>query len=353
MQTYHGMCKRLTFEDYEKQGSSVRHNRNSTNRSCTNTISVIPETPFNMENLHASNTLVIRTSDVMHSIPSLADNISCNYLLGVNSCRQSKETSTAMDLRPSGIDLHLNSIKNSGKTCNYCNMLMPTEDLCSIGMSFFKDSCETSSQDLKNLVPLVQQISNNGDSLFHSSRDSLFCSVGQFTNERHQKLPDSVGFHSLNEGKSLGKCVESNLSDHHIIPCNRKSSPFEGSNKSDDSAQTNPREKRQVGIILNLYSRKKKALEDGGQKPCRCKRSKCLKLYCDCFAIGNFCNEACSCLDCSNKIQNEETVYSSRKQILSRNPLSFSSKLVVHANNPSKSTDIWDITPPSTRHKRG
>lgn len=32
---------------------------------------------------------------------------------------------------------------------------------------------------------------------------------------------------------------------------------------------------------------------------CNCKKSKCLKLYCDCFAAGNFC-KGCNCVDCHN-----------------------------------------------------
>uniref|UniRef100_A0A7S2S456 CRC domain-containing protein n=1 Tax=Mucochytrium quahogii TaxID=96639 RepID=A0A7S2S456_9STRA len=33
---------------------------------------------------------------------------------------------------------------------------------------------------------------------------------------------------------------------------------------------------------------------------CSCKKSKCLKLYCDCFAGNLFCSELCSCADCRN-----------------------------------------------------
>lgn len=36
-------------------------------------------------------------------------------------------------------------------------------------------------------------------------------------------------------------------------------------------------------------------------KPCNCKRSRCLKLYCECFAAGVFCNQ-CNCCHCLNVI---------------------------------------------------
>jgi hypothetical protein len=33
---------------------------------------------------------------------------------------------------------------------------------------------------------------------------------------------------------------------------------------------------------------------------CLCAKSKCLKLYCACFAKGVYCGEACKCQSCHN-----------------------------------------------------
>jgi len=41
----------------------------------------------------------------------------------------------------------------------------------------------------------------------------------------------------------------------------------------------------------------------GESKKCNCKKSKCLKLYCECFAGGAFCH-ACSCQSCQNTPHN-------------------------------------------------
>lgn len=39
-------------------------------------------------------------------------------------------------------------------------------------------------------------------------------------------------------------------------------------------------------------------------KPCNCRRSRCLKLYCECFAAGVFCRH-CNCSDCLNVVPSE------------------------------------------------
>lgn len=45
----------------------------------------------------------------------------------------------------------------------------------------------------------------------------------------------------------------------------------------------------------------------GKRKPCNCKNSKCLKLYCECFASGTYCNTSCNCQSChNNEVHHEE-----------------------------------------------
>ncbi|KAL2643747.1 hypothetical protein R1flu_011334 [Riccia fluitans] len=90
-----------------------------------------------------------------------------------------------------------------------------------------------------------------------------------------------------------------------------------------------------------------------GCKRCNCKKSKCLKLYCECFAAGTYCVGSCTCQDCFNKPEHEETVLQTRQQIESRNPLAFAPK-IIHAgdSSPKRGEEIID-TPASARHKRG
>src|SRR4051794_25356281 len=45
---------------------------------------------------------------------------------------------------------------------------------------------------------------------------------------------------------------------------------------------------------------------EGSRLSCKCKNSQCLKLYCDCFSVGRFCDpKICSCQGCSNNTENK------------------------------------------------
>ncbi|KAL7596214.1 hypothetical protein Lser_V15G28214 [Lactuca serriola] len=61
-------------------------------------------------------------------------------------------------------------------------------------------------------------------------------------------------------------------------------------------------------------------------KCCKCKTTKCLKLYCGCFAAESYCTEACSCKECCNRLDYQDTVEVAREQAKVRNPLAFSTK---------------------------
>lgn len=62
------------------------------------------------------------------------------------------------------------------------------------------------------------------------------------------------------------------------------------------------------------------------RKPCNCTKSQCLKLYCDCFANGEFCY-MCNCMNCYNNLDNEEHRQRAIKNCLERNPNAFRPKI--------------------------
>ncbi|CAH8313816.1 unnamed protein product [Eruca vesicaria subsp. sativa] len=62
------------------------------------------------------------------------------------------------------------------------------------------------------------------------------------------------------------------------------------------------------------------------QKHCNCKNSRCLKLYCECFASGSYCN-GCNCTNCQNNLENETARQEAIAGTLERNPNAFKPKI--------------------------
>ncbi len=68
--------------------------------------------------------------------------------------------------------------------------------------------------------------------------------------------------------------------------------------------------------------------------PCNCKKSKCLKLYCDCFAAGESCTKDCNCVGCYNDEEHEKDRQQAIDIIRERNPTAFKKK--VDIQSPTK-----------------
>lgn len=83
-------------------------------------------------------------------------------------------------------------------------------------------------------------------------------------------------------------------------------------------------------------------------KSCACTKTKCLKLYCDCFSSGVHCGRSCECNDhCSNNANNEEERSAAIKAVLDRKPEAF--------NDAIKEQVGWvaQEKAPTTGKKRG
>ena len=68
-------------------------------------------------------------------------------------------------------------------------------------------------------------------------------------------------------------------------------------------------------------------LGEVSEKGCRCRSSKCIKMYCDCFAANRYCTAACVCSGCENVTTNEASLKRTRASIQRRNPNAFQNKV--------------------------
>ncbi|CAK7327104.1 unnamed protein product [Dovyalis caffra] len=160
-------------------------------------------------------------------------------------------------------------------------------------------------------------------------------------------LPGSApSFHSPTTGQELNESLA-------LVPTERDMDPNDNDIPLvDDFNQNSP--KRRGMLFDNIFFVQRR-LEGEAEacKRCNCKKSKCLKLYCECFAAGVYCIEPCACQDCFNKPIHEDTVLATRKQIESRNPLAFAPKVIRSSESAPEIGDESSKTPASARHKRG
>ena len=69
---------------------------------------------------------------------------------------------------------------------------------------------------------------------------------------------------------------------------------------------------------------------------CTCKKSKCLKLYCVCFAAGVLCGPGCKCGNCLNNIANAYAVVAAQQRTKRKNRAAFRSKITSMPPNLNK-----------------
>ncbi|CAL9108555.1 unnamed protein product [Musa acuminata var. zebrina] len=163
------------------------------------------------------------------------------------------------------------------------------------------------------------------------------CSVGSLTST-------TAGRNSLRKSSAVEKdlCPSGSEVDLQIVS---DDAPKDATpNICEELSQGSPKKKRR---------KSGNGGESDGCKRCNCKKSKCLKLYCECFAAGVYCSEPCSCQGCFNKPIHEETVLATRRQIESRNPLAFAPKVIRTSESGLEMGDDDKKTPASARHKRG
>ncbi|EPS62527.1 hypothetical protein M569_12264, partial [Genlisea aurea] len=70
------------------------------------------------------------------------------------------------------------------------------------------------------------------------------------------------------------------------------------------------------------------------QRQCNCKNSRCLKLYCECFAAATYC-DGCNCVNCHNNVVYDEFRRESMVAILERRPDAFKPKVASSPHGPS------------------
>ncbi|KAL4475583.1 hypothetical protein ABPG72_009272 [Tetrahymena utriculariae] len=83
-------------------------------------------------------------------------------------------------------------------------------------------------------------------------------------------------------------------------------------------------------------------------KKCNCKQSQCIKLYCECYAAGVYCN-GCHCVSCKNNDQSEGWRNQAIQNTLVKNPTAFLPKISQKQEAASKVVDPLNLG----KHNKG
>ncbi|KAH7279378.1 hypothetical protein KP509_37G017200 [Ceratopteris richardii] len=286
-----------------------------------------------------------------------------------SSCLKSSPVATC---RPSGIGLHLNSLTSSMTCTKVREIDGAVRSITSVRSGSITAGGLVSSkiqggqaETPQKLLPL-----NPGKHLYAGA-----------PTESRQSFPVSSLETRLNDCEAISECLDQDRESSKSAVCVHPGpsaikqqvqdvTPSNGLNK-----RPSPLGRKRMFLQDAHYQVEMEGVEDNNQSPyspkkkrrsssvgeksgdgckrCNCKKSKCLKLYCECFAAGVYCVDSCTCQGCFNKPEFEETVMDTRQQIESRNPLAFAPKIIRAAElSPSKKDESRD-TPASARHKRG
>ncbi|KAI7993266.1 Protein tesmin/TSO1-like CXC 2 [Camellia lanceoleosa] len=246
-------------------------------------------------------------------------------------------------LKPSGIGLHLNSIINA----------MPI----ACGAIGSMKSAEKGYMNVEGRKLICQQPANTkSGSILRNVRERVSASSEDGSYETQALVAiTSLASQSSQIEKPSNDPALLKQGEYQTTPCDKGKSISKCADAVEELNRSSPKKKRKKAWTTNDDDDDDDD-DDYSCIHCNCKKSKCLKLYCDCLAAGMYCDETCTCQECFNRLEYEDTVQETRQQIESRNPLAFAPKIVQHvtdspANNNGENGN--NSTPSSARHKRG
>ncbi|EAR84892.3 tesmin TSO1-like CXC domain protein (macronuclear) [Tetrahymena thermophila SB210] len=123
--------------------------------------------------------------------------------------------------------------------------------------------------------------------------------------------------------EDLNKNSNSNNNPQQILPNFDQSSLSINANQAIVINNNMQKKQQPNNKLQSIDSSKEGEILRVSKTPCKCRKSLCLKLYCECFARGEICGHACVCLECKNSKNHLELRNEAIKVIEAKNPSAF------------------------------
>ena len=226
------------------------------------------------------------------------------------------------------------------KTCKFLKMNIETEHSAVSGhkAAFYNPKVK---DDYKESIPLEEKRVSNIPQRINQN----------IPNHKSHKKKDDVKFDKLHMLCLVSSQLSSEQNEPRICSCPKSQciklycECFQAGRKCSEKCKCkhckntevesgpNGARTRAITNILarcpEAFSPTKKPIKKYSGLHCKCLKTQCLKLYCECFQNGQLCNENCLCINCSNNLNEsgkngKRTI--ARESCLERNPHAFVKK---------------------------